>query len=196
MTAAASRPEPARGPGQLHEAAGAVGDGVRPPDLERLFDAHAKGMCRFVHRLTGSRERAEDVVQRVFEMAHRKRNELVDGPGMKRWLYSAARHQALHEVRGRLRHEARVEQFGHAPSGVPSTPDQTLEQLRQARRIEQCILAIPDAYREVFVLFEFERWSQAEIAEMLGIAPNTVATRHHRAKDAFRQAFGAWRSDE
>jgi RNA polymerase sigma-70 factor (ECF subfamily) len=47
--------------------------------------------------------------------------------------------------------------------------------------------------RTVFVLYEIEQLSRAEIAELLAVPAGTVASRLRRAREDFEARLGRWR---
>jgi len=53
--------------------------------------------------------------------------------------------------------------------------------------VEQATDALPDAYRTVFVARVIEGLSIEETADLLGIKPQTVKTRLHRARELVRK---------
>ena len=55
--------------------------------------------------------------------------------------------------------------------------------------VEQSIDALPEPFREVFVLRELEGFSVEETAQLLALAPETVKTRLHRARTRLRQTL-------
>ena len=59
------------------------------------------------------------------------------------------------------------------------------EQIR--RMLEDAISRLPDTFRPVFMLRDVEGLSVDETAEMLGVAPATVKTRHFRARQRLQQ---------
>lgn len=168
----------------------------RPPDLAALYDAHAEAICRTIHALTGSRQLAEDAVQDTFVFAHQRLAELADGPGMRSWLFSVALNRMRHDVRATGRYRKYLDRFGDEPHGEVALPDAETRRRENAERIQSCILEIPLAYREVFVLFELEGHPGKDIADALGIEVATVFSRLSKARSAFRGAWTARGSDE
>ena len=53
-----------------------------------------------------------------------------------------------------------------------------------AKRIEDAVAALPESYREAFVMHRFRDMSYKEIAEILGISPKTV---DYRIQQALKQ---------
>jgi len=165
-------------------------------DVGALFDAHAASLCRTVHAMTGNREVAEDIVQEVFIYAHARRHELADSPAIGGWLYRVTVNRVRHHWRSSRRYRSALSRSEDAGRSVPATPDQSLQRLRNGRLIAQCVLTLSEAQREVFVLFELQGLDGKQIAEILDIPSNTVWTRLHRARAAFRKAWLARRGEE
>ena len=72
-----------------------------------------------------------------------------------------------------------------------ATPEENAARAETRRLLERAIDALPDPFRIVFVLREIEQMSVEETAAGLGIPPDTVKTRLHRARrllgDSLRQ---------
>jgi RNA polymerase sigma-70 factor (ECF subfamily) len=66
-----------------------------------------------------------------------------------------------------------------------------MQQSRERARLllEECVAALPDAFRAVFVLRQIEDNSTEETAALLGIKPETVKTRLHRARAMLRRSL-------
>jgi RNA polymerase sigma factor (sigma-70 family) len=52
------------------------------------------------------------------------------------------------------------------------------------------VMSLPDGYRTVFNLYIMEGFTHTEIAEKLGISPNTSKTQLHKAKLSLQKALG------
>jgi RNA polymerase sigma-70 factor (ECF subfamily) len=53
-----------------------------------------------------------------------------------------------------------------------------------AERVRRAIDELPDTYRTVLLLRDIEEIDTAEVAAMLGVTPNAVKVRLHRARQA------------
>jgi len=159
-------------------------------DIASLFDAHAEYLCRVVHRLTGSRETAEDVVQDVFVLAHQRRFELEDRVGIRTWLYRAAVNHVRHRRRSFVRYQGLLDRFQSQPKDTPGeSPDELVDRHKHASLIHACVQKLSEKQREVFVLYELEELEGAEIAQILEIPVNTVWSRLRLARAAFRKQW-------
>ena len=54
------------------------------------------------------------------------------------------------------------------------------------RKIKEAMAALPDSYREAFVMHRFKELSYKEIAEVLDVSPQTVAYRIQQALKLLR----------
>ena len=63
------------------------------------------------------------------------------------------------------------------------------------KEMNECILdfvmSLPESYRAVLVLCEFEGLNNNEIAEILGLTLGTVKIRLHRAREKIQEALAA-----
>ena len=157
-------------------------------DIGRLFDAHAPYLCRVVHRLTGSRETAEDVVQEVFLLAYNRRNELEDRTGIRTWLYRAAVNHVRHRRRSFSRYQGLMDRYQQHPGhrDKEEGPDEVASRVERGRIMQECVAKLSEKLREVFVLYELEELEGNEIAAILDLPVNTVWSRLRLARAAFR----------
>ena len=162
-------------------------------DIGRLFDEHAAYLCRVVHRLTGSPELAEDVVQEVFLLAYDRRHELEDRTGIRTWLYRVAVNHVRHRRRSFARYRGLLDRFKAepAPRQDDDTPDERASRQERGMLIHQCVQRLSEKQREVFVLYELEELEGAEIASILDVPVNTVWSRLRLARQAFRKQWAA-----
>jgi RNA polymerase sigma-70 factor, ECF subfamily len=152
------------------------------PTFEAAVRAHEDRVRRLARRLVGWPDDVEDVVQDVFLIVLRKRDGFRGDAAFATWL-TAVTVNACRSWRRGLR--SRLALIGrlwtrrmetHAPPDDPLVRGETSERVRRAlRRLNK-----PD--REVIVLRHLEELSIAEIAESLGLKPNAVEVRLHRAR--------------
>ena len=161
-------------------------------DIGALFDAHAEGLCRMVHRMTGSREVAEDVVQEVFVTAWRRRSDLTDPSHVRTWLYRVAVNHVRHRRRSKARLLSFLDRWKVEPEAdSPVLPDTVVSREQRAAAIHAIVAQLSPKQREVFVLYELQELSGQEIADILEISVNTVWGRLRLARSSFRAAWEA-----
>ncbi len=143
-----------------------------------VYDAHARFVWRVLARLGVAREDVEDVSQEVFIVVHRRLADFEGRSSLRTWIYGIAQRCASEYRRRRAR-----------PAGEPADelaidPAQVAQlAMRDARALLDRLLDLLDAdKREVFVLFELEDLSMAEVVAIVGCPLQTGYSRLHAAR--------------
>ncbi len=160
------------------------GDAAAPLDAA-AFAVVFRRYARMVHGIGLSRvtpAEADDLVQDVFVAALENLDALVDAKAVGGWLAQIARNRALDVLRRRKRTSRATEV---EPSGNPCGPEDAAE----ARRVLAKIQALPEAYRETLVLRLVEGLTGPEIAEQVGLTPDSVRVNLHRGMKLLKEAL-------
>ena len=165
-------------------------------ELEAIYDEHLDFVWRSLHRLGVPPVALDDAAQEVFLVVHRKIADFEGRSSLRTWLFGIAMHVARDQAR-------RARKHGPPLEVPPELPDENaLDPLEQAERREQrdllyALLAeLDEDKRVVFILAEIEGMSAVEIAEGLGVNPNTVASRVRIARQKFEAALRRFRARE
>jgi RNA polymerase sigma-70 factor, ECF subfamily len=155
--------------------------------FEGLMRRHNQRVFRVVRSFAASDADAEDQAQEVWLLAYRHLAQWDGRAGFGAWITKIAVRHALRS-RGTARTLAVLddEMLGDTRVPAPETAAGT-EELR--RLIERAITSLPDTLRVVFVLRELEDLDGPETAEALGLTPEAVRVRLHRARQAMRTWF-------
>ena len=167
------------------------------PSFASIYEDYFPYIWRSVQRLGVPASQTDDVVQDVFIIAHQKLSAFEGRSSMKTWLYGIALRRArLHRTRARHagREEGVDDERVRAPDAV--RPDHRAECAEAARVVNAILEGLDDDQREVFVLAELEELAAPEIAEVLGIKPNTVYSRLRLAREAFAKAVARHRAQD
>jgi RNA polymerase sigma-70 factor (ECF subfamily) len=179
---------------------GTVSDDARsdllaPPALSAgvafraLVRDHLDFTWRSLRRLGLPADVADDATQRVFLVASQKLASIE--PGRERaFLFNTAVRVASSEKRTFARR--REDLTGDATDDVRDAragADELLDHHRARTLLEELLTGLPMDLRTVFVLFELEGLTTVEIADALGIARGTAASRLRRAREEFRAAL-------
>jgi RNA polymerase sigma-70 factor (ECF subfamily) len=134
---------------------------------------------------------AEDVAQEAVIKAFRSLASFRAESKFSTWLISIT----LNEARSRLRRQSivRIESLDEPPDGDKNIspallrdwreiPSETIEREEVRRLLEQAIEALPDTYRQVFLLRDVEELNSNETAQALNISIPSVKVRLHRAR--------------
>lgn len=134
---------------------------------------------------------AEDAVQEAFLKAFHHLASFRGEAKFGTWVISIT----LNEARGRIRRkrgtpidslDAGVDEPGHVSPALlrdwREIPSQALERHEVRLMLQEAIAALPDIYREVFLLRDVEGLSSIEAAEALKISVAALKVRLHRAR--------------
>ena len=171
-----------------------------PPDLgradadtavEQMYAAHWRQLVRLSVLLVHDQAAAEDVVQDAFVAMHGKWSRLRDPDKALAYLRQAV----VNRSRSALRHTAVVER--HARTSRTSEDAVDGPSLGGARRdaVRAALLQLSDRQREVLVLRHYLDWSEAQIADALGVSRGSVKAHAHRGSAALRERLGDWWED-
>jgi len=163
----------------------------RGPEERAEFDAfyqqHVQMVSRWAARLAGPELEKEDLVQEVFLIAHRRRDTFRGAAKVSTWLFGITQNV--------VRHRRRKERVRHLLLGAATdigrlaplrpTPVEELERREATKTVYRLLDDLPDKYREVFILFEIEGLSGAEIGALTGLNLGTLRVRLHRARSRF-----------
>jgi RNA polymerase sigma-70 factor (ECF subfamily) len=162
-------------------------------DFPKIYDAYRPKLLRYLSRLIGESD-AEDLTQETFVKVHQALRSFRGESQLSTWLYRIATNTAL----DRMRQPSfrRVEQVSLAEEGEEAMildrvrlsdgqkPPIEKELIRD--EMNDCIRGyidrLPDDYRTVLVLSEWEGLRNQQIADILGITLDVVKIRLHRAK--------------
>lgn len=171
--------------------------GLDPESFTALVERYKNQIVNYLTRLTGERERAEDVAQetfvRFYQNLHRYREEGHAAAYLFRIATNLVRSEERRKKRWRLL-EPMFSKGGRSADGVhtvetPSSPGPQKQLLDSEAQLHvtRAIAELDLHFRAPLVLREIEGLSYREIAEVLDINEGTVKSRIFRAKDLLKQ---------
>jgi RNA polymerase sigma-70 factor, ECF subfamily len=162
--------------------------------IRSIMRSNNRRLYRLARGILRDESEAEDVVQETYVLAFTHLENFRGDSSLATWLARIAINEAL----GRLRRqrpavewtslppgtlEAQIIQF---PIAAVSDPEKTMAQRQIQHVVEQAIDELPEAFRIVFITRVIEGMNVDETAEILGLKPQTVKTRLHRARAMLR----------
>jgi len=165
--------------------------------MEVLMRRHNRMLFRTARAILRDDAEAEDAVQDAYIAAHRALGTFRGDAKLSTWLVRIAANEALMRRRRNAR-SAAVLPLDASPDGERQAmaiasedrgPEEEAVRGQLRRVLETRIDALPDSYREVFVLRGVEELSVEETAAALGIPEPTVRTRFFRARSLMREAL-------
>lgn len=152
--------------------------------FEHLFRRYYTALCAYARRMV-SMEDAEEIVQEVMLWLWENRRELVIESSVGKYLFKMTYRKVLnHLTRQQIKTKVEAAFYERTQSMLCEPDYKQLEELD--RRIHEAIAALPDSYREAFVMHRFKDLGYKEIAEVLDVSPQTVAYRIQQALKLLR----------
>ena len=153
------------------------------------YAEHFAFVWRTLVRLGVPADEAEDAVQEVFTIAYRRWADFEGRASTRTWLFAIARRVASHDRRTRHRRTRRTRAFGDELHDAVDG-EAAAEKRHAAAQLQAFIDALDPAKREVFILADLEGFTGREVADTLGIKPNTAWSRLKAARAEFARQFG------
>ncbi len=165
--------------------------------FEFLVRTHGGRLLAVARRILSSEEDARDAVQEAFVSAFKALTSFNGTARISTWLHRITVNAALMKVRSRSRRpETPIEDLlpafqpdGHHEQQFAQWAepvDVTLARHQTAARVREAIALLPEPYRTVLMLRDIEEMDNGEVAALLGVTPNAVKIRLHRARLALR----------
>ena len=172
--------------------------------FEALVGRHEEKVYGLALRMTRSEADAAEIAQDTFLSAYQHLNEFRGEAAFGSWVHRIAANNALM----RLRRQKVLDIVSDDLAGPEFTDRGILAEVPESdwskraddkildeelgRAIREATDALPEGYREVFLLKDLEGLSYEEISEMVGISIPAVKSRLHRARLALREAIDAF----
>jgi RNA polymerase sigma-70 factor (ECF subfamily) len=148
-----------------------------------LVERHSRAVFRLAHRMTGTRQDAEDVVQETFLKAYRQLGRFESRANFGTWLHRIAVNCSIDLIRSRPHRESAhdgpdLEQLGAGESLDPgrASPERLMLSTEVQESVTNALSSLSRMERAAFVLRHFEGRTIEEISQALGLKTN--ATKH------------------
>lgn len=155
------------------------------------------GLYGYAMSLSRNQAEAEDLVQETYLRAVRSYNQLTPDSNLKGWIYRITRNIWLNEVRDKRKFseiddEERENAINHAQSN--DNPHASYVAEFERAIVRDAVEQLPEHFREVIQLREFQGLSYQEIADILQCPVGTIMSRLGRARDKLRMLLSHWRA--
>lgn len=162
-----------------------------------MLRAYSGRLMAVARRYLKNDEDVRDAVQDAFLSAFRSIDRFAGGSQLYTWLHRIQVNACLMKLRTKRRkpEESIEDLLPHFDSGGHQSEPSLLWQEPAEREIERretrelvrrAIDRLPESYRTVLLLRDIEDVSTEETADLMGISPNAVKIRLHRARQALR----------
>jgi RNA polymerase sigma-70 factor, ECF subfamily len=153
-----------------------------------IYQHFSAQIHRYVYRLVGNLELADDITQETFLKAFQSIRNITADSNLNAWLYRIASNLCFDALRRRklitwmpmLENHDRSDEFAS---------DDFTPQVLESHVVQRTLAQMPPALAVCLVLRSVEGFSCEEIAEILKIPKGTVFSRLARARESFLQTY-------
>ena len=164
------------------------------PAIRAILKANNRRLFRIARGILRDDSEAEDVVQETYVRALTHLGGFRGDSSLSTWLSRIAMNEALGRLRrqkpgvewSELEQSAPQAQIIPFPLASSDDPEKTMAQREIRDVVEHAIDELPEPFRLVFITRVIEGMNVEETAEILGLKPETVKTRLHRARNLLR----------
>jgi RNA polymerase sigma-70 factor (ECF subfamily) len=170
-----------------------------PLELEAIYREHSANVSKWVRRLWGPGRvsgavDAEDLLHEVFLVVQRRLESFRSEAALTTWLYGitvlvVSARRKKERWRKLLWHRAEPElqlQYGSSPS-----VERDFERAEASHAVYEALNRLSERDRTLLILFEIERLSGSQIAEVLQMSEANVWVGLTRARARFKKVFAA-----
>jgi RNA polymerase sigma-70 factor (ECF subfamily) len=162
--------------------------------VRTIMQANNRRLYRLARGILRNDAEAEDVVQDTYVRAFTHLDQFRGDSSLSTWLSRIAMNEAL----GRLRRQRPGVEWSELEKSAPQAqiipfplassddPEKSMAQREIRDVVEHAIDELPEPFRLVFITRVIEGMNVEETAEILGLKPETVKTRLHRARNLLR----------
>ena len=162
--------------------------------FSQLIERYEERVTRLLMRFVRDRFAVEDLAQEVFVKIFRKLHTFNQDSALYTWIYrisvNAATDYLDRQGRRRLRlvEDVTLVERDERESGHAGAAEPLIEaEMRQVTR--EVLEALPEKYRTILILREYQDLSYTEMAEVLACSIGTVESRLFRARKRFKEAL-------
>jgi len=154
-----------------------------PRAQKQLYNAYKNCMFTICMRITTNYEDARDAMQDGFIAVFNDISKFRAEVSLGSWIKTIMIRSALKKLK--------PVNFTSSDD-LPDTPVEWDFEL-SGEELQKAIWALPEGYRVVFVMYEVEGYSHAEIAEILHISEGTSKSQLHYAKRKLKELLKSYR---
>ena len=159
--------------------------------FQLLVERYQDRLFSLTRHYTRNLVEVEDLVQDTFLKAFSRLDSFQQQSSFYTWIYRIATNTILDFLKRRGRSPVQAvedpEESGGVPQASIARPDADLERAEISQITHSVLDSLPEIFRTVLIMREFENMAYQEIADVLGISIGTVESRIFRARARFKE---------
>ena len=160
-------------------------------EFEGLYQELEGPLFNILYRWVWNEDEAMELLHDAFLRLWEKKDE-VNMTEVKAFVYKIALNKAKNHLRYKsIRKWIGFDTINHLLTDKTNTAEDH-EKTEQKKALRIALDNLPEKYRQVILLHRFSEMPYAEIAQVLGIAEGTVASRIHKSNSLMKAQMIGW----
>jgi RNA polymerase sigma-70 factor (ECF subfamily) len=172
--------------------------------FEYLYNKYHRGLYGYLLSMLRSPQGAEDLTQDIFVKLYRQIGSYRFQSPFSHWLFRTARNLAIdHFRREKVRFAKSLDEEGtdshplqERLAGSEISPSTHLLRSERAEVVRKAVEELPEAFKVVVIMREWDDLAYEEIGQRLGLAVGTVKSRLFRARSMLLKKLKEWGEHE
>ncbi len=155
-------------------------------DFEQVYQTYFKSVYRYIRRLSGDEQLAEEITSETFVQVMRSIGSFRGDCDLRVWICQIAKNTYYTHLKKQNRIAALDEEAWLALADPAALVEERLDAKEDAQRIRALLHALPEPYKEVFMWRTLGELSFAEIGALYGKTANWACVTYHRARQQIK----------
>ncbi|MFW6050533.1 MAG: sigma-70 family RNA polymerase sigma factor [Myxococcota bacterium] len=167
-------------------------------EFESAILPHAGELYGTAVRLTRSRSEADDLVQEAMLRAWSFWDRFQQGTNARAWMHRILMNTFINGYRRRKRERELLAEVDRDMGGRPFAQHATWEAEAEGLgdEVQSALAELPEEFRQVVLLVDFDDLSYREVADTLGCPIGTVMSRLHRGRRVLKRQLRDYAQSE
>ena len=155
-------------------------------DFEQVYQTYFKSVYRYIRRLSGDEQLAEEITSETFVQVMRSIGTFRGDCDLRVWICQIAKNPNHTHLKHPNRDAALDEEAWLALADPAAPVEERLDAKEDAQRIRALLHTLPEPYKEVFMWRTLGELSFAEIGALYGKTANWACVTYHRARQQIK----------
>lgn len=155
-------------------------------DFEQVYQTYFKSVYRYIRRLSGDEQLAEEITSETFVQVMRSIGTFRGDCDLRVWICQIAKNTYYTHLKKQNRIAALDEEAWLALADPAAPVEERLDAKEDAQRIRALLHDLPEPYKEVFMWRTLGELSFAEIGALYGKTANWACVTYHRARQQIK----------
>ena len=155
-------------------------------DFEQVYQTYFKSVYRYIRRLSGDEQLAEEITSETFVQVMRSIGSFRGDCDLRVWICQIAKNTYYTHLKKQNRVAALDEEAWLALADPAAPVEERLDAKEDSQRIRALLHTLPEPYKEVFMWRTLGELSFAEIGALYGKTANWACVTYHRARQQIK----------